>query len=325
MYLTTLMLVVFLTIILSCYLSLAELALSSVTKIDIKTKTSESSNNIKYLKKIMKNKDNYISAILILNTIINTCGSLLIGTLAFIAFKEMPSFITTIFVVFFTCSMLYFAEMIPKLYAIQNALKVSLFVSKNIYYFEKIIGFLVKLSIFVCSKFLPDTIDTRLSLSEVKSIIKSAQGDGIIKYEEAKIIKNTLKMSTSSIGDILMDSLDEIEYLDSELEIFNATDILLGFKHRRIIVLNNGNINEPIGVVLKSHILEKIIKRDNVKVKSLMHNLLILNIEDTLTHALIEFNMNEDHLAIVLSKDGNFEGVLSSEDILNNLTVGFKS
>jgi putative hemolysin len=330
LYLGLLIVVVLFVLSASAYLSLAEASLSNISQIEVRTRTQKDNKSSLALLKIMENRDPYLAAIWILNVAVNTGGSLSIGLIALLAFDGLHDSINLIFYLLFTMSILYIAEMIPKLYAIQNTLKVSLMVARTILACHFMIGFIVKFSTFVCSPFLKKGEEEKVTISDLKSIIKFAKVSGVLNTEDANIIKNTLKMGERTVSDIMIHAKD-IEFLSCTDSISSNKDKILSLKHHRIIVVKDGDKNKPIGVVLKTQLLESLVINnicsedfEELTIKDLMHDLLIVEETDTLSCTLINFNKNEDHLAVVQCKDGSFKGVLSAEDILLHITQGHK-
>jgi CBS domain containing-hemolysin-like protein len=340
-------LVTFSTIFSSGFLSFAEAAVMSLNKNKFQVYKNKNGNskkwNVKALDKILKKKQNYITTIIILNTIVNICGSMIIGGMAVPLFSEYSGLIldftlfsessysftidfavsaNAFFTIMFTFGILYFAEMIPKLIASQKSLEISLFVSIPLYIFEKLIKPLVWVSLKICSQFVKNAEEPKACLMEVKAIVKEANKDGIIDDRELDIINNTFSLSEKKVSDLMM-CKTAIEYLNGKINILDNRKEIIELTHKRIIV-TEGDCNEtPIGVVVVEDLLKGILKNENKNVADYMHELLIVNNTDSLSNILADFNDTADHLALVKCHDGTYQGVLAVEDVLDGISIGF--
>ena len=321
---------VFSVIFASGFLSFSESAILSLNKNKflIRQKKHPKKLSTKALAKVLEKKNSYISTIIILNTIVNIGGSIVIGGMTADLFHIFDSYaigevnisMNMVFTVIFTLLILYFAEMIPKLIAAQNPLRLALFVSPVLVFFNFLIKPFVWISTKVCKPFIKDIIETEVSLIEVKTIIREANKVDIIKDRELDIIDNTLKLSEKTVKD-LMRCKTEIEQIRFDKNILDYKDQILRFKHSRIIISDENDT--PIGVVIIRDIMKSILKNEDKTFSDFLHPLLIVKENDTLSHVLTDLNNTLDHLAVVQCEDGSYLGVLAAEDILDSLSIGF--
>lgn len=321
------------TVVLSSgFLSFSESAILSLNKNKFLIREIEHPNKIstKALSKVLKNRNNYISTIIILNTVVNIGGSTMIGGFTSQLFSIFPNYnigsvvisFNVLFTIFFTFLILYFAEMIPKLIAAQNPLKLALFVSPVLVLFNFLIKPLVWISTKICKPFIKENIETEISLLEVKTLIRQANKYDIIKDRELDIIDNTLKLSEKTVKDV-MRCKTGIEQVRFDKRILDYKTEILKFQHSRIIVSDENDL--PIGVVIVRDIMKGILENKDQIFGDYLHSILIVKESDTLSCVLADINNTLDHLAIVQCEDGSYLGVLAAEDILDCLSIGFKN
>lgn len=320
-------------IICSGFLSFSESAILSLNKnkFSVHKKKQEKKFSTRALNRVLKNKNNYISTIIILNTIVNIGGSIVIGGYTAELFKNIAPFeiadgrlftINAIFTLGFTFLILYFAEMIPKLLAAQNPLKWALFVAPVLVFFQFLIKPLIWISALVCKPFVKPTGDPNVCLIEVRTMIREAHKFNLIKDREMEIINNTLKLNEKTVRDF-MKCKTKIEQINADSNILDVKDAIVDFDHSRVVVTQGENDEHPTGVVVVKDLLVGIIKGENKKVKEYAHEILIVKESDTLSHVLADFNETLDHLALVQCDDGSYLGILAVEDILDTLSLGF--
>lgn len=329
------MVVVLLT---SSFISLAEAAILSLNrnKFYVFKKENKETLSTKSLDKILKNKSEYISAIIILSTLINVGGSVLIGSMTASLFEVFdPITMTlgtiklnlnpnTVFAVVFTLLILYISKMIPKLIGAQAPLRVSLFTSTSIVVLHWMVKPVSLLSYYVCKPFVRSSEDSNVSMMEIKHILKQAYKNDLIKGREFEIINNSLLLNQKTVKDI-MKYRNEIETFPVGESIRENIEKITSFKHRRIIVTAGGENDLPVGVVVVSDLMRSALMGEDKKFSDFTHKLLVVNENDTLSHILADFNDSLDHLALVEREDGSYQGILAIEDIFDALTLGFNN
>lgn len=327
-------------VLFSGILSLSEAALLSLNKnkFRVHRKNNKDKLNVKTIDKILKNKSNYITAIIILNTIINVGGSAIIGSQAALLlenkdplqlqtnFIQLSLGVKTLFTILFTFVILYFSKMIPKLIGSQKPLGTLLFTGLFIYLLQIFIKPLIWFSVIICKPFIGASEDNNISLQEIKTIMKEARKDDVIKDREMNIINNTFSLNNLTVKDI-MKYKEQIEQFDASASILDSKEYILKFKHKRIIItVGEKDERYPVGVVLVRDLLRGILNNEDKKFSDYAHELLVVKDTDTLSHILADFNETWDYLALVKKeKDGSYLGILAIEDIVDSLTNGFSN
>jgi putative hemolysin len=332
------------TILGSGFLSFSEAAMMSLNKHKFNVYQLKHPDKIvvKSLSRALKNKNKFITTIILLNTIVNIGGSMIIGVISakllggymafdfsYLFFKgtkveflfDLALTLTALFSILFTIVLYLFAEMIPKLKASQNPLPFALFVAIPLCIFEFFMKPVVWVSIKIGSLFVKDGQEPTVCLDEVKTVIKEANNFGLIKDRELDIINNTFKLSEKIVSDLML-CKTKIEFIDMDESILEHREHIINLEHKRVIVIDNKS-DTPVGVVVVKDILQGILRDENKVVGDYMHELLIVNENDSLSHVLADFNETIDHLALVKCNDDSFLGVLAVEDILDSISLGF--
>lgn len=337
--------VIVFTLFSSNFLSFSEAAIMSLNKNKFKIYKHENPKkiNVKILDRILAKKQNYITAIIILNTMVNIGGSIVIGGLATPIFTNVTGLVinfslfdntkyeflvdfaitaNALFTMFFTLGILYISEMIPKLIAAQNPLSISLFISVPLFLLEIPIKPIVWLSLKICSFFVEDVDNSSICIVEVKTMVNEAYEQGLIKDREMDIINNTFSLSDKVVKDLMRVKTD-IEYLNANTNILEDREEIINLQHKRIIITEGFSNEKPIGVVVVKDLLKGILLNEDKKAIDYIHKLLIVDENTPLATILADFNDTSDHLALVQCKDGSFKGVIAVEDILDSLSIGF--
>lgn len=322
-------------IILSALISLGEAAILSLNKnkFYIYKKDNPDKLSANLLEKILNDKSQYISSIVILSTFFNVGGSVIIGTMTSDQFKNIKDLsimimdfnilikANYIFAFFFTIFILYFSKMIPKLIGAQKPLKTSLLMAIPIYYSNVCIKPFSLISQKICEPFIKKKEDTSVSMLDIKYLLNQAVKNNIIENREYEIINNSLLLNHKKVKDLV--KTNYIETFSATESIKENIDLIKEFKHSRIIVTIGEKNDIPSGVVLVSELIKSYINNEDKKFGDLAHKLLIINENATLSHVLDVFGNSLDHLALVENDSKEIVGVLVIEDILDSLTNGF--
>tara|TARA_B100002019_G_C21271579_1_gene602668 strand:- start:2691 stop:3647 length:957 start_codon:yes stop_codon:yes gene_type:complete len=291
---------------------------------------------VKSLDKVLTNKSEYISAIIILSTLINVGGSVIIGTMTSELFKVFNPIVVntgfakvnvnpnTLFAIIFTLLVLYISKMIPKLVGAQTPLRISLFTSPVIVFLQYFIKPVSVMSYWICKPFVSSPEDSSISMIEIKHILKKAYKDDLIKDREFEIISNSLLLNQKTVKDI-MKYRNEIESFPASESIRENIEKITSFKHRRILITVGEKDEIPVGVVVVSDLMKSALNGEDKKVSDFAHKLLVVKETDTLGHILADFNDSLDHIALVEKADGKYLGMLAIEDIFDSLTLGFNN
>lgn len=322
-------------LILSAFISMSEASILSLNKnkFYIYKKDNNNKLSVTLLDKILNDKSEYISSIVILSTFLNVGGSVIVGTMTSDLFKNIKDFSVIImdfnisikpnyiFAFLFTIFMLYFSKMIPKLIGAQKPLKTSLLISIPIYYANICMKPFSFISQKICNPFIKKKEDTSVSMLDIKYLLNQAVKNNIIENREYEIINNSLLLNQKKVKDLV--KTNYIEKFSATESINSNIELIKQFKHSRIIVTIGENNEIPSGVVLVSELIKSYLNNEDKKFGDLAHRLLIINENTTLSHVLDDFSNSLDHLALVENDEKEIVGVLVIEDILDSLTLGF--
>lgn len=310
------LIIIVICIILSAYFSATETAFSSLNKTKIKTMAEKGQKRAKLVCNLVDEYDKLISTILIGNNIVNILLSS-IGTVLFV--KIYGNIGATISTVVVTIVVLIFGEITPKSIAKDFPEKFAVFSAPLINFF--IIIFTPLNFIFTqwkkfISKFFRIKKDIGMSQEELLMFVEEVQQDGSIDENEERLLKNIIEFSDISAEDILTHRVDveavPIDISKDELINFFAEK---GFSR---VPVYRENIDDIVGVInqkdffIKGVASDKDITNYMTKAYSVPRNMKI----DKL---LKVFQKDKIHMAIVLDDLGGTLGIVTMEDILEEI------
>ena len=305
-------------LILSAIFSSAETAFMSVNKIRLKQLINKGNKKAIKVNKILEDKDKMLSAILIGNNFVNLSASSITTTLVYELYGDGFASIATGILTFI---ILIFGEIIPKTAASKHSEKFSMFYSFIIYLlmliFTPIIFIVNKISELFMKIFKLDTQEPEITLTEetIKTIVDVGQEEGIIKESEHELIQNVFEFADSCARDIMIPktSIKGVMINDSYEDIMK---IFKEEKYTRLVIYDESkqNIDGIINIRDMIHV-----SKEEFDINKIMKNPLITYEYKKISELLKDMKKTSNNMAIVIDEYGEIIGLLTLEDILEEL------
>jgi len=268
----------------------------------------------KRLKKLKQHSDRPISAILCLNTIANTVGASIVGSLVYEVYGDA---IVGVFSTIFTLAILIFSEIIPKTigtsYWRTLALPASAVINGMIFITFPLVWVLEKLTRLISSK------STQISVSreDISAMVSVATEEDVIEKEEKKMIQNLLKLDELTAHEIMTPSA-VVEMAEGNMTIREFYDSELS--HSRIPVYDEENDEYVIGYVLRQEILEKMAEdKFSTRLNDIIRPILTFSEEDSVADIWEKFLEKKEHISVILDEYGSVRGIVTLEDVIETM------
>ncbi|MBD3360472.1 DUF21 domain-containing protein [Candidatus Peregrinibacteria bacterium] len=312
-------LTLFLLILLSAIFSGSETALVSVTKSKVDELVNNKTRNSKLLQKMKKDPHKLLITILIGNNLVNIGASAYAAVIFTEIFASSGIGIATGVMTFF---ILVFGEITPKSFAYQHAVGFSLFMAKPIYFlqilFFPLVWFfdkIVKLANIFFGRKQPATVTE----GEIVAMLKIGAKEGTIEKEEKELIENVLEFNDIKVGDVMTPRV-VIEALDSEMTLKDAVDFAIKHTHSRLPVYED-DLDNIIGIISIRELLRDAEKYpSNKKLRNLkLNSPLEIPLSKKINKLFSEFQRKHQHIAIVIDEHGGTAGLVTMEDLLEEI------
>jgi len=305
-----------LLVLMSAYFSATETAFSSVSKTKLKL-MSETNKKAALALKLSENYDKLISTILIGNNIVNIAVASL-GTVLFVHLLG-EGIGATVSTVVITIVVLIFGEVCPKGIAKDSPEKFTLFSAPIIRVLIVIltpISFLLSQLKRLISKLFKNKDNSAMSQEELLMIVDEAEQDGGIDEDESELLHNAIEFSELRAEDILTHRVD-LEAVSIETDKKDIAHIFSTSKFSRLLVYED-SIDKIIGVIhQKDFYFETAITRKSVK--EIMTPPIFILKNEKIDDLLKKLQQAKSHVAIVLDEYGGTYGMVTMEDILEEL------
>jgi len=267
------------------------------------------------LKRLRYKIDRPISAILTLNTIANTAGAAVSASFAVALFGNQW---LGLFSALFTLAILLFSEVIPKTIGVVYSPRLANWVALPIQVFVWVFHPVIWLLGFVTGFITRKRLDIKVSSDEIMALANISQRAGEIHADEEKAIKNILLLKKKVAREI-MTPRTVVFSLSEHLTLKEARQKGGVWPHSRIPVYDK-DTEDIVGLVLRMDILQALADdRENLKIADLMRPVHFVPESATADRLLREFLERRQHLFIVIDEFGGLSGVVTLEDVLEEI------
>lgn len=304
----------------SALISGSEIAFFSLNPSQMEKIRLQKERSTKIIIKLLGTPKRLLATILIANNFINVA---IIILSAFIInstfdFSGFPVIGFIIQVVVITSILLLIGEIIPKIYANQNALRFSLVMARPLQLLNQIFYPLSSLLINSTS-FIDKRINRKghdISISELSDAIEIT-ADENTPEEETKMLKGIVRFGDIKVSEIMKSRID-----------VTAVDITLGFKDLIKIIRDSGfsripayenNFDNIKGVLYIKDLLVHLHKNDDFNWRFLLREAFFVPENKRINDLLHEFQERKIHLAIVVDEYGGTSGIVTLEDIIEEI------
>ena len=267
------------------------------------------------LKRLKVNPDRPISAILCLNTIANTVGASIVGSLVYEVYGDA---LVGVFSTIFTFAILILSEIIPKTigtsYWRKLALPASVIINAMIFVAFPLVWILELLQKRISSH----SDQVSVSREDISAMVSVATEEEVIENEEKMMIQNLLKLDQITAHEIMTPST-VVEMAEGQMtirEFYDSADLT----HSRILVYDDDNDDYVIGYALRQDVLEKMAEdKFETTVREITRPILSFPEEEPVGNIWEKFLERKEHISVIIDEYGTFRGIVTLEDVIETM------
>ena len=316
----------------SAFFSMSECALSYANRIKLRVLADEGKKGANLVLKCLDKFDNFIITGLIGNNIVNIffsvittslCAVLLTGVVNPNSLDEYTVILSTVLA---TVLVFFFGEIIPKSIgkAYPNAVSrfciyplcvLLILLFPFVMFFRGLLWVVRK----ICKTKEEDII---LDEEDFQDIVDSIEEQGLIEKEESEIIQSAVEFDDMKVKQVmcLKENIVALD-INKQMSKDELIDYILDNPYTRIPVYQ-GDINHIIGILHTQKLLKSLMLKDNNNLKSLLVEPIFVRPNVHLDTLFEEFRKKRTHMAVVQDKEGNTLGIVTMEDVLDELVSG---
>ena len=306
-------------VMLSAFFSASEMSFSACNKVRLEHESENGNNKASAAFKIAEKFDDAISTILVGNNLVNIAASSMGSIAVMMVLSERYAWVSTAVI---TVLVIIFGETIPKISAKKNATAFSMSFAYPIRFLMIIlrpVTWIVVTLVNLITKLLPDIEeeDSDAALEELHTMIDLAEDEDVIDEDASELVSAAIDFADISASEVMTARVDiiAIDIDDPWEEILRTID---ASPYSRIPVYED-SIDHIIGILSLNRFLKAMIDQDKVEIRSLLLPTCYVYKTMRLPAVLSSLRNAQQHIAVVTDEYGGTLGVVSMEDVLEQL------
>ena len=315
----TQLIILLILLLLSGFFSSAETALTTVNKIRLRYLAEEGNKRAATTLKITENSCKMLSAILIGNNIVNLSASSLTTSLAY----NLGGPAVAIASVVLTVLILLFGEITPKTLASIHSEKLALLYAPVIDIFMKVMTPVIfvinSLSnlVMLILRIDPNAKMNTMTENELRTIVDVSHEDGVIESEEKEMIYNVFDLGDAKAKDVMVPRVN-VTFADIDSSYAELIDLFREDKFTRLPVYAESKDN-VVGTINMKDLLLFDNNQKDFHVKDILREAYFTYEYKNISELLVEMRTASFNIAIVLDEYGETAGLITLEDILEEI------
>lgn len=305
----------------SATFSASDIVYATVNKLRLKKKAQKKSKAAKIALSFAENYNETISTILFSNNLVNIAASSLATVLA-LSISDSP-LSTTIAEIILLVVVLLFGELLPKVIGRAFSYRLSLVLAYPIYalriIFFPIVFVTSNLGKLIAKIFIREEHNDvdEMSDDELEELVEKVEEDGTIDEDQSELIKSVLDFKDTEAQEIMTPRVDMFAIpVDADIYKLLAGDEI--FMHSRVPVYK-GTIDNIVGILPTKQLLKSILAKEKINLKSLIIPVKFVPGAMGISEILQWMKSHKNHIVIVKDEFGGTDGLLTMEDILEEL------
>lgn len=304
----------------SNFFSASEMSYSSCNLLRLENARDAGSKRAGIALRIAENYDDALSTILIGNNLVNIAASSLGSVLVIlITGSDSNAWLSTLII---TVLVIVFGETMPKISAKKNANTVAqrhAYIINALMVLLKPLVWLVVSLIHLITKGLPEVEEESAeeAVEELQSIIETAEDEEVLDEDQSELVQAAIDFSEISADEVMTARVD-MEAIDIDDDWEDILSIIEEAPYSRLPVYED-SIDNIIGVLYLNHFLKALTEDEKVDIRKLLMPPCYVYKTMKLPAVLSQLKKAKQHLAIVSDEYGGTLGVVSMEDVLEQI------
>ncbi len=328
------LLVLVVLILINAFFAASEIAFISLNDAKIEKQAKDGNKKAKKIRKMLKEPSKFLATIQIGITLAGFLSSAFAAdafaselapilnnviTLGIETWETISIVIITLILSYFS---LVFGELVPKRIAMKNPEKIA-FGSVGVIRFihiitSPIVNFLNFSTNTICKLFGVGPQDEEtVTEEEIRMMVDVGEEKGSIEEEEKELINNVFEFNDKTVSEAMIHRT-EVYAIDVTSKIEDILAELKEYKYSRIPVYEE-NIDNIVGVLFIKDLLAHVYSKKEVKIKKIMRDAYFVSESKPINELFKEMQKNKQQLAIVVDEYGGTAGIITMEDMLEEL------
>ncbi|RJQ41724.1 MAG: HlyC/CorC family transporter [Nitrospiraceae bacterium] len=320
--------VIALSIVFIAILSSSESSFIAVNKIRIRSLMEKGDSRAKAVQKILDEHDKLFSAVILSGNLFTVLATSIGTALALRYFGENGIIIATIVMTFLT---VVFGELAPKTFAVSHSERVSLFLARPVAFYIKIISPLVWI-FKVSSNFIIKLLGGKerpvspfVTEEEIKTMISIGEEEGTLEEEEKEMLHKVFEFGDKVVTEAMVPRT-EIVSISDDSTVGDALKLVLEEGYSRFPVIKE-SIDSVTGILYVKDIVKQMAQgkiENYTPITEIVREAYYIPENKMVTELLDEMQKNKFQIAIVMDEYGGTAGLITLEDIMEEIVGGLQ-
>lgn len=303
---------------LSAFFSGSETALLSLDRLRVKYLVQKKRRGAERLESLLDQPDRLLGAILVGNNLVNIAASVFATTLLVQLFGERGELLT---ILILTPLLLIFSEISPKSYAAQYPEKISFLVLRPIllvmWLFNPVVWLVTGVSRLLTRLFRGEVERPIISEDEIRSIISVGEEAGVVAKEKRRMLHGVFELAQIQVRDVMIPRT-EVVGIEVGATYEQVLRLAQEAHHSRFPVYE-GSLDNVVGIIHSKDILNFVDQPEGFSLRQLARPPYFVPESKRIETLLQSFRKKKVHLAVVVDEYGGVEGIVTLEDIFEEI------
>jgi putative hemolysin len=301
-------------VLLSGFFSSAETALFSISRTKARHLAKDGTQSSLLIQKMKDDPHRLLSTVLIGNNIVNIWASALATT---VAMRMFPGYAIGLATGVMTFVILVFGEVFPKSIATRSNVIIARFIIYPIYWLSILFFPFIWLLNFIPKLTGKISRTAAITEEELMTFVEVVQEEGEIKAEEKNLIHNIFEFDNTSAAEIMTPRADMF-VIDADRPLNLEAIVRSGFTRVPVI---RGDFDHVIGIINTKDLFQHQLTRgqNDIDIRKIMRDPYFVPENKKIDSLLTQFKKRRSHLAIVVDEHGGVSGLISLEDVIEEL------
>ena len=310
----------FLFILLSAFFSSSETSFIALNPYKLDYLEKKGSRRARLVKSMLERVDNLLATILIGNTLVNVAAAS-IATFIFVSLIPNKNHAVLVATLMTTFLILIFAEITPKTYAAYNPIKLSFLFVQPIRFFILIFYPFVKAFTFISRLIFPSSqkkekgLGRSLSTEEIKVLLTMGI-KGMSSFRK-NMISGVLDIGSRPIREIMVPR-PQVKAIEIKSSIQQILDTILSAGFSRFPVYK-GRLDNIEGLIHVKDVIPYLVDNNELNINKIIRKPFFVPEPASLENVLLQMQETANHLVFVVDEFGNMEGIVTLEDIIEEI------
>ncbi|MDD7316361.1 MAG: hemolysin family protein [Bacillales bacterium] len=320
-----LLVVIAILVVLSGIFSMSDMVYGVVNQLRLKKDVEKGSKRAKIALNFASNYDTTISTILFSNNLVNIAASSLSAIVGLRIFSSLDNDLAgTITSLILLVIILIFGEICPKVigrvfsYPLSKLLAYPILVLKYVFFpFVYVTSAFGRLLTKPITKIKESDDDEPISDEELQEMVDQIEEDEVIDEDQAELLRSAIEFKETEAHEIMTPRIDMFAFnIDDNIEELTHDDDI--FAHSRIPVYKD-TIDNIIGILPTKRVLKNMLAKQKINVLEMILPVEFVPGSMPISNILSKMKNSQTHIVIVKDEFGGTDGLLTMEDILEEL------